>query len=318
MSRDLSVSIIIPTYGRPDSLPMCLSSLEQQTLTPDEVIIVVDGGITAEVQVVIDTFKGRGRLNIIQINNPDRKGAQVSRSIGLEAATGDVVTYLDDDITLEPDWLAEILKGFQDNEGIAGVGGIIIDPTPFMDNALYKLLARVRARLFHSRMGRLNFIGMPYAYLTAPAAGYRYTDFLNSGNSSYRREILLSHGPEQVMDLDYVEEHNLGVILTRKEGWKLIYNSKAVAYHHSNHSGGSWIGDRTYYTIRDHTSYLVKNFNLKYLRLVLYSLYVLSLSILFRRPRYLRAIREGVEQYQNWAASAESSQGGDRQVLAQT
>lgn len=308
MPDDLRVSVIIPTYGRPDSLPNCLSSLEKQTVTPYEVIVVVDGGITPEVQEVIDTFKNNGKLNLVQINNSERKGAQVSRSIGLEVASGDIVTYLDDDITTEPDWLAQILKGYQDNNGTAGVGGIVIDPTFFMDNAFYKLFSKIRTYLFRSKMGKVNFIGLPYVYLTAPADGYLSVDFLNSGNSSYRREILTSHGPDKVMDLDFVEEHNLGTILTRKEGRKLIYNSRVVAYHHHTRSGGSWVSDRMYYTIRDHTSYLIKNFNLKYLRLTLFSLYVLGLSIIFRKTNYFKAIREGIKQYEDWAKQSKPSQ----------
>jgi len=308
MPDDLRASVIIPTYGRPDSLPMCLSSLEKQTVTPHEVIVVVDGGITPEVQAVIDTFKNNGKLNLVQINNSERKGAQVSRSIGLEVASGDIATYLDDDITMEPDWLAQLLKGYQDNEDVAGVGGIVVDPTSFMDNVFYKLFAKTRAYLFRSKMGKVDFIGLPCAYLTAPADGYLSVDFLNSGNSSYRREILTSHGPDKVMDLDFVEEHNLGTILTRKEGRKLIYNSKAVAYHNHVRSGGSWVGDRMYYTIRDHTSYLVKNFNLKYLRLTLFSLYVLGLSVIFRKTNYFKAIREGIKQHQDWAKQSKPSQ----------
>ena len=307
MPSDLRASVIIPTYRRPESLPNCLSSLEQQTVIPHEVIVVVDGGITPEVQEVIDRFKNKGKLNLVQINNSERKGAQVSRSIGLEVATGDIVTYLDDDITLEPDWLTQLLSGYDDGE-VAGVGGIVIDPSSFMDNTIYKWFVRMRISLFKKKMGKVNFIGLPYAYLVSPADGYLTVDFLNSGNSSFRREILLSHGPDKVMDLDFVEKHNLGTILARKEGRKLIYNSRAIAYHNHAHSGGSWTGDRMYYTIRDHTSYLVKNFNLKYLRLTLYSLYVLGLSVIFRKTNYFKAIREGIKQYEDWASQTKLNQ----------
>ncbi|MFC1903319.1 glycosyltransferase family 2 protein [Chloroflexota bacterium] len=302
----LKTTVIIPTYGRPKSLPNCLGSLEEQTVTPDEVIIVVDGGENPEVQAVIDKFKNKGKLNIKNYCNPERMGAQVSRSVGLKAATGDIVIYLDDDITMEPDWLAQLLSGYND-EAVAGVGGIVINPSSFMENAIYKMFAKCRARIFRSKMGKINFIGLPYDYLIASVDRTISVDFLNSGNSSYRREILTSHGPDKVMDLDFVEEHNLGTILTRKEGRKLIYNSKAIAYHNHVRSGGSWTDDRMYYTIRDHTSYLVKNFNLKYLRLALYSIYVLGLSVLFRKTNYFKAIREGIKQYQDWAKQSELS-----------
>jgi len=295
----LKTTVIIPTYGRPKSLPNCLISLEEQIVSPDEVIIVVDGGENQDVQAVIDSFKNKGELNIINYCNPERLGAQVSRSVGLKVATGDIVIYIDDDITMRPDWLAQLLSSYDDKK-VVGVGGIIINPSSFMDNAIYKMLARFRAYVFRSKLGKINFIGLPYSYLVESVDKPISVDFLNSGNSSYRREILTSHGPDKVMDLDFVEEHNLGTILTRKEKKKLIYNSKAVAYHNHVSSGGSWTSDRMYFTIRDHTSYLIKNFNLKYLRLPLFSLYVLGLSIIFRKTNYFKAIREGRKQYKDW------------------
>ncbi|MFC1931505.1 glycosyltransferase family A protein [Chloroflexota bacterium] len=300
MPNDLKVSVIIPTYGRPDSLSNCLSSLENQTFPPHEVIVVVDGGITTEVQAVIDRFKNNSKLNLVQINNSERKGALVSRRIGLKIAAGDIITYLDDDVVLEPNWMAEILKGYQDNEEAVGVGGIIVDPVPYRDNVFYRLFARVRSYLFRSKMGKINFIGLPYAYLTAPADGYLSVDFLNSGNSSYRREIIMSIRPDRLAGVDCVEEHNLGIILTREEKKKLIYNSKAVAYHHLVRSGGSWVGERDYYILRDHVTYLLKDFNLKYVRLALFSLYILALCLLFQKPKYLNSISEGMRQYKDW------------------
>ena len=299
MPVELSASVIIPTYGRPKSLPNCLASLEQQTVLPKEVIVVVDGGITPEVQAVIDDFIGHNKLTIIQINNTAQMGAQVSRSKGLAKATGDIVTYLDDDITMEPDWLAQLLSCYT-SESVAGAGGIVIDPTPFIDNIVYKTFKKTRRFLMHGLMGKLNFIGLPWEYLIYPSEKNVSVDFINSGNASFRRDVLLTHGPDAVMDLDYVEELNLGAVLTRCEGRTIIYNSHAVAYHNHERSGGSWTNNRMYLTIRDHTSHLVKNFRFGYVRLGCYYVYVLGLAIIFRQTGYFKAIREGLKQYNYW------------------
>ncbi len=306
MSDSLKISIIIPTYARPSSLSACLSSLEQQTVSPHEVIVIVDGGITPEVQEAVDTFKRKGKLAIVQITNTERKGAQQSMNIGKGAATGDVIAFLDDDVTLVPIWVEEIIKGYDENRDAVGVGGRVIDMVPFVDNLFYRLYSRAKAYLFGWKMGKVNFIGMPYADLFAPSKGYLRVDYLCGGNMSFRREIIASHRFDD--SLNYVDDLYLGVMLTRKEKKTLIYNSQAIVYHHRDAAGGCGRGtERIYSSFRGHTIYLLRNFNLKYLRIAVFYIYVLIYSVINRSFIYLKAISDGISQYKKFYSTASDS-----------
>jgi len=296
VSNNLSVSIIICTYKRPECLDMCLGSLEKQTVSPYEVIIVVDGGITSETQEVIDRFKGDGKLSIVQVTNSERKGSTASMNIGAEHAAGDIIAFLDDDVRLVPEWLAEILRGYHEVEDAAGVGGQIINIYQFMHSKFYEFYHSIRRFLFQGKMGKISFVGIPYYLLVDPSDKLLSVDYLHGGNMSFRREIFNVHKLDA--NIEMLDEFDLGIRITRWGKGKLIYNSKALLYHGAPGGGLEFAGrsaDRLYETWRHHAAYLLKDFNLKYLRLALFATLVLGYSLLVRRPRYLKAIREGMK-----------------------
>ncbi|MBM3254350.1 MAG: glycosyltransferase family 2 protein, partial [Candidatus Omnitrophica bacterium] len=280
IGNELRVSIVIPTYNRPGALAACLDSLEKQTVAPHEVIIVVDGGITKEVQRVIDIFKSKNELNIVQINNRERRGMQVSRNIGAEAASGDIIAFLCDDITLVPEWLAEILRGYWENKDAAGVGGRVIQLTPFMDSTFYRLYYRVRRFLFSNKLGKISFIGLPYIPIVEASERLLSVDYLAAGNMALRRDVFHSYKFDTSLEVN--NELDLGIRLTKRGKKKLIYNSKAIVYHSFLSGGSGYPGrgtERLYGAFRDHTIYLLKNFNAKYLRLAFFSATVLIYSL---------------------------------------
>lgn len=298
MFDNLRVSVIICTYKRPECLDMCLSSLETQTVAPYEIIIVVDGGITDETQEVIDRFKGNGKLPIIQVTNSERKGSTASMNIGAEYATGDIIAFLDDDVRLVPEWLAEILRGYQEVKDAVGVGGMVINIYEFIDSVFYKFYYSVRRLLFRWKMGQISFIGIPYYLLVEPCDRLLPVDYLHGGNMSFRREIFNAHKLDA--NIEMLDEFDLGIRITKWHKGKLIYNSKALLYHGAPGGGLEFAGrsgDRLYESFRHHTAYLLKDFNLKYLRLVLFAIVVLIYSLLVGRPRYFKAVWEGEKLY---------------------
>lgn len=91
---NLLLSIIIPTYNRPHLLPRAVRSALEQTVENFEVI-VVDDASTKPVNLPEDP-----RLQIIRLSV--NSGGAVARNMGLKAAKGKWVTYLDDDDQLLP------------------------------------------------------------------------------------------------------------------------------------------------------------------------------------------------------------------------
>lgn len=101
------VSVITPTYRRPDRLMVAIRSLLAQSYPRWEAIIVDDGdgeGLVAAQQV------GDPRLRMLR--NPGR-GQVAARNAGVEAARGEVIALLDDDDWWEPDHLALVTSALK-------------------------------------------------------------------------------------------------------------------------------------------------------------------------------------------------------------
>lgn len=92
------VSLIIPTYNRPDPLADALDSIAKQTFKNIEVIVVNDGG--CNVQNVIDA--AAENIDIKYICHQKNKGLPAARNTGVRKARGKYITYLDDDDILYP------------------------------------------------------------------------------------------------------------------------------------------------------------------------------------------------------------------------
>jgi len=101
----MSVSVVIPTYQRPDPLARAVASVEAQTV-PVEVVVVPDE-------------TPRDRYPIDPHDFWCVKGVP-PRNAGLDRATGDWVLTLDDDDTLEPDAIERLLAASAEADVVYG------------------------------------------------------------------------------------------------------------------------------------------------------------------------------------------------------
>jgi glycosyltransferase involved in cell wall biosynthesis len=89
-----SISVVIPTRGRPHFLKQAIASVLAQTHAPKEIIVVDDGTGAAEAV-------GHMHPSITVLNNGER-GPVPARNLGVAHATGDCICFLDDD-----DWFTD-------------------------------------------------------------------------------------------------------------------------------------------------------------------------------------------------------------------
>lgn len=87
------ISIIVPTYNRPEQLTNALESIALQRDARFEVIVVNDGG--ADVSGVIAHWNGR--LTIQHVHLKENGGLARARNEGIRRARGEVLAFLDDD-----------------------------------------------------------------------------------------------------------------------------------------------------------------------------------------------------------------------------
>lgn len=103
---DPLVSIVVATYNRPQLLAETLQTIERQTYSALEIIVVNDGG--CDVRNVVARFP-RARL----IDEPSNAGPAAARNRGLCAARGTFATFFDDDDEMFPDHIATLVNALE-------------------------------------------------------------------------------------------------------------------------------------------------------------------------------------------------------------
>jgi len=100
------VSVVVPVFNVAEFLEECLDSIAAQT-HPNLEIICVDDGSTDGSRAIIES---RARLDMrISLLTQTHSNAGVARNLGLKAATGDFLAFLDSDDYFEPDYVEKLL-----------------------------------------------------------------------------------------------------------------------------------------------------------------------------------------------------------------
>lgn len=107
------VSVIVPTYNRPDLLKEALESILAQTYRSFEIIVVNDGG--QDVEAVVSSLD-RGAHVLTYVRHPRNRGLAAARNTGLRLARGKYVAYLDDDDRFYPDHLETLVTFLEHSE----------------------------------------------------------------------------------------------------------------------------------------------------------------------------------------------------------
>ena len=121
MSQAPSVSVVICCYTeqRWDQILAAVESVQQQTLRPTEVVLVVDYN---------DDLLKRALEqlpDVIVVPNANEKGLSGGKNTGLRVATVPVVAFLDDDAVAAADWLRLLCAPLAD-DSVAGVGSAVL------------------------------------------------------------------------------------------------------------------------------------------------------------------------------------------------
>lgn len=99
MNSLLKVSIIIPTYGRPDTLSVAVDSCLNQTYSPIEIIVVDDNNPDTEsrhlTEQIMERYRDDDRVKYIR--HICNKNGSAARNTGFRNSTGDYIAFLDDD-----------------------------------------------------------------------------------------------------------------------------------------------------------------------------------------------------------------------------
>ena len=119
----VAVSVVIPTKNRPELLHRCVMGvLRQECNFSFEVIVVNDGGCSVEATAELDD-----RVRVIEAKG---HGPGAARNLGIDAASGELVAFTDDDVIPDESWLNAAVSVLRESDAVGVVGRV---DSPFWD-----------------------------------------------------------------------------------------------------------------------------------------------------------------------------------------
>jgi glycosyltransferase involved in cell wall biosynthesis len=121
------VSIIIPTFNRPDDLACVLPYYINQNEVLE--IIIVDDGSDLSYEKVISKYRNPNGISIVYHKNEHNLGAGASRNVGLNLAVGKYILWGEDDAFIADDYVSTLKSKIYDKEIVLGSIYYGIHPT---------------------------------------------------------------------------------------------------------------------------------------------------------------------------------------------
>lgn len=163
-----SISIVIPTYSRPDRLAECLRSLSRLDYPRDRLeVIVVDDGGEQPLDTVVAPFRAGLALTLVRQPNA---GPAAARNTGAAHARGAYLAFTDDDCLPEPGWLTE-LAGALSRAPESMVGGTTVNVARNLYAATSQVIVDVVYRYHNADPLAARFVASNNMAL--PASGFQ-------------------------------------------------------------------------------------------------------------------------------------------------
>ena len=215
------ISVVVCTHSLEDypKLVKAVESLLAQTHRAREIIVSVDGNPDLYARFV-SQYQSHPEVRAVLLEK--NSGVSEARNAGIRVAKGEAIAFMDDDAMADKDWLKQLLAIYQESDAVA-VGGKILPIWPER---------------------RPDYLPEELDWLVGVTndgfAAEKVTEVRNTygPNMSFRREVFREVGLFSrvfgFLGKSYVqaEEPELAIRMKRRFGKGMIYNPKAIVYHH--------------------------------------------------------------------------------------
>ena len=200
------ISVVVCSYNGERVIRDCCEGLLRLKY-PNFEVIVVDDGSTDKTATIAHEYGFR-------VISTENRGLSSARNTGLEAATGEIIAYIDDDAYPDPHWLTYLAATFMTTEH-AGVGGPNIAPPG--DGFIADCVA--------------NAPGGPIHVLLSD----REAEHIPGCNSAYRKSCLEAIGGWDTQFRSAGDDVDVCWRLQQR-GWTLGFSPAAMVWHHRRNS----------------------------------------------------------------------------------
>lgn len=198
----MKASVVIPAYNAEKTIGKCLDSLQSQSFKDFEAIVVDDESNDRTAEAAKKFPKAR-------VLRQKHAGPAVARNFGTREAKGGIVVFTDSDCVLDRDWLAEMLKPF-DDASIVGVQG------SYKSNQK-EIVARLIQLEIENRHEKM--------------ANKKDIDFMGTYSAAYRKSVFMEmKGFDESFPIASGEDTDLSFRIN-EAGYRMVFNPKAIVFH---------------------------------------------------------------------------------------
>ena len=216
------ISVVICTRNRPHEIKKCLKSLINQSQSPREILVVDNAPDTDATRAVVDEFP-----RVRYVPEP-RPGLDRARNAGIRSSRGDIIAFVDDDVSVHSDWTARIAESFGDPKVTAVTGLVLPTQLRTFSQCYFErywplgkgfVMRRFTARFFSHTQG----------------AGSPVWDVGAGANMAFRRQAFVRFGRfDERLDVGAAGCSGDSEFWYRvlAGGEHCLYNPTAVVFHH--------------------------------------------------------------------------------------
>ena len=191
------VSIIVPVYNVAPFLDECIASIVSQSYTEWEAILVDDGSTDGSSEICDHWSKKDSRIKVIHQSN---SGVSTARNNGIDAASGEYITFVDSDDYVDESYLQEMINATKKSACDIVVSGVRYK----YKNGEEKIFAPTKECSFTlSQENCATFVELNEKYLFyAPYSKLYRSDIIKGNNIAFPKGI--SYGEDLLFNYDYL------------------------------------------------------------------------------------------------------------------
>jgi glycosyltransferase involved in cell wall biosynthesis len=255
-------SVIIPTYNRAAWLPASIRSVQAQTHTDWELIIVDDGSNDDTAEIVKSLIQGGQRLKLLR--NSGAQGPAGARNTGIKASKGEFIAFLDSDDVWEPSKLARFTEAFDaaPEAVLVASNNRMLDRDNSSTNTMKSFLLNTMVPWWKTNplardvthcdqlVENIHTITQPGLFCALTIAGFSW---VHTSSAMVRRQAAIDVG---LFDEKLLRTEDIDLWLKLEAKGRFIYIDESLAtYDITGRDGGAGSRYSSYSASRRHTGY---------------------------------------------------------------
>lgn len=239
--KSVLLNFIIINYNGEKYIVNLLDSIQNQTYQNYDIIIIDNNSTDNSISIIKNHFLYKNkRIKLCSLNK--NIGFAYGNNIGIKNSSAKYIALINNDVLLHKNWAEEMICLAEKNSNT----GIITSKVLFAknNNIINSAGVNVDERAMPYNKGMYEYDKNQFNNIEETEAFYGAAGFI-------KREVIENTGYFNKYYFMYQEEYDLSV-RTKKNGWKILYNPKAIAYHYHSASSGKYSPKKTFYSIRNY------------------------------------------------------------------